>query len=411
MKSTAIVLGGTSPHAELIRRLKKRGFYTILVDYLENPPAKKEADLHLPVSTMDYDAVYDVAKKYNACIVISSCVDQANVTACYVNEKLNLPLPYSFDTASKISNKGYMKKMMKKYGIPTSEYLYLEKGEKLGDFKLKYPIMVKPADACAASGVKKAYTREEAEKYLEDAKRISRNGRAIIEEFVEGDEVSIYSFVNNENVDIIMIAQRFSVIEGENKVLKCYATLAPANMTSIAYAKIQDAANKIAKAFELKNTPLHIQVLINGEDISVIEFAPRVGGGISYQTILENTGFDMLEASVDSFLQIPVKQQYYAPKEYYSINIVYAKPGIFDRMTGAEELLTEGIIEHVFYHKTKGMTVTDDRASGGRIAAIIIKAKDKQVLLDKISLTMDKIQVYDVNGRPIMRKDLYLRDF
>ena len=46
-KKTAIVLGGTSPHAELIKKLKHRGYYIILVDYLENPLAAKVADEHI----------------------------------------------------------------------------------------------------------------------------------------------------------------------------------------------------------------------------------------------------------------------------------------------------------------------------------------------------------------------------
>ena len=45
-KPIAIVLGGTNPHIELINNLKARGFYTILLDYFENPPAKNVADLH-----------------------------------------------------------------------------------------------------------------------------------------------------------------------------------------------------------------------------------------------------------------------------------------------------------------------------------------------------------------------------
>ena len=36
---TVIVLGGTAPHIELIKQLKSRGYYVILVDYLDNPPA------------------------------------------------------------------------------------------------------------------------------------------------------------------------------------------------------------------------------------------------------------------------------------------------------------------------------------------------------------------------------------
>ena len=46
-KKTAIILGGTIPHCELIQQLKSRGYYTILVDYYDNPPAKVYADMHI----------------------------------------------------------------------------------------------------------------------------------------------------------------------------------------------------------------------------------------------------------------------------------------------------------------------------------------------------------------------------
>ena len=40
-KPVAIILGGTFPHIELINNLKKRCYYTILIDYLDNPTAKE----------------------------------------------------------------------------------------------------------------------------------------------------------------------------------------------------------------------------------------------------------------------------------------------------------------------------------------------------------------------------------
>jgi len=410
-KKTAVVLGGTSPHAELIRKLQNRGYYTILVDYLENPPAKKQADLHIQESTLDNEMVYSIAKEYGADIVISACVDQANITACYVNEKLGLTRPYSYELALNITNKGYMKKVMFDNDIPTSKYVYLEKGESLENTDLRYPVIVKPADSCAASGVKKAYTEEEMLRYLKDAQNISRNGRAVVEEFVNGIEVSVYSFVSGGKANIVMISQRMSVIEGEDQVLKCYATLAPAPLSEKAYEKIETACTQIAQAFGLDNTPLHVQVLIDNDDIDIIEFAPRVGGGISYKTIFENTGFDILEATIDSYLQIPVELSYEKPKYYYTVNLIYGIPGVFDRIEGAEELIADGTIESLHYHKTKGMHITDDRASGGRAGAFLVKSESKEELLSRIAKAMEKLEVYDNQGKKIMRKDLYLKDF
>ncbi len=304
-----------------------------------------------------------------------------------------------------------MKQVMYEHGIPTSRYIYLEKSEEPQGLRLRYPVMVKPADSCAASGVKKAYNEEEMLAYLADAKIISRNGRTVVEEFVEGLEVSVYAFVADERAHIIMISQRMSVIEGNEQVLKCFATLAPAQMSQRAFQKIETAVIDIAQAFDLNNTPLHVQVLINGDDISIIEFAPRVGGGISYQTILDNTEFDILEATIDSYLQIPVTPHYVAPKNLYTVNLIYGVPGEFDHLEGAEELVKDGIIESIHFHKTKGMHISDDRASGSRIAAFLVKAETKDDLLWKIKTAMGRMEVYDPDGISIMRKDLYLKYF
>lgn len=76
-RPVAIVLGGTVPHKELIEQLKKRGYFTILVDYLQNPPAKAVADIHIQESTLDKEKVLEIAKEYHASLTICGCVDQA----------------------------------------------------------------------------------------------------------------------------------------------------------------------------------------------------------------------------------------------------------------------------------------------------------------------------------------------
>ena len=123
-KPIAIVLGGTFPHIELIKNLQQRGYYAVLVDYLDHPPAKDFADEHLQESTLDQDRVLDIAQSRGAKLVISTCIDQANVTACYVAEKLGLPAPYSYETALSVTNKGLMKEKMVKCLIQVFQILF-----------------------------------------------------------------------------------------------------------------------------------------------------------------------------------------------------------------------------------------------------------------------------------------------
>lgn len=409
-RPVAIVLGGTSPHIELIRQLQDRGYFVVLADYLDNPPAKQFADLHEQVSTMDNDAVLETAKKYDAKLVISACVDQANITACYVAEQLGLTKPYSYKTASQITNKGIMKKTMVENHIPTTRYIYLEAGEEPTDFDLQFPVMIKPADSCASSGVKKAGNMEELKQFLSEAKQVSRTGRTVVEEFFSGVEVSAYCFVKDRKANIIMVSERLSVIEGEDQVLKCYATITPPAVSDAAMEKLKDAATKIAEAFGLDNTPLHVQALIDADKISIIEFAPRVGGGISYRTIRDNTGFDIISATIDSYLEKKVDLRYSEIAYCYSVNLIYGVPSVFDRVEGAEALIDEGVIESIHYHKTKGMRIYADRASGGRIAAFLVKGKDRAEVCEKVAYAMERMEAYDEENNKIMRKDLYIRN-
>lgn len=406
---TAIVLGGTNPHIELIHQLQGRGYYVVLVDYLNHPPARDHADLHVQESTMDPEKVLEVARAINASLVISACVDQANVTACYVAEQLGITKPYSYEVARNIANKGHMKEMMLKYGVPTTRHIYLEAGSEPGELDLRFPVMVKPADSCAASGVKKAKDREEMERFWNEARTVSRTGRTIIEEVALGAEVSAYCFIENHEAHIIMISERLSVIEGERQVLKCYATLTPPRITDKAIQKIKEAANAIARAYGLNNTPLHVQALCDGDDINIIEFAPRVGGGISYETIRDNTGFDIISATIDSYLEHPITPVYHPVANYFSVNNIYGVPGVFDRLEGAEEMIAQGVIRSIHYHRSSGTVIDDSRASSSRIAAFVAGGSTMQEMKERIAYAMDHINAYDPDGNSVMRKDLYFK--
>jgi biotin carboxylase len=406
MKS-ALILGGTVPHMELIRQLKERGYYTILIDYLDNPPAKDVADEHIKESTLDSEKVLKIAEMKKADLVISGCVDQANITACYVMEKMNKHVPYSYDIAKKITNKGYMKKVMSENDIPTSKYIYINnKNDIPKDIHISYPVMVKPADSNSANGVKKAYNENEMYQYLNEALQISRNEKGIVEEYIEGKEISAYCFVKNKKAKLLMTAERLSVIEGDEKVIKCYASIAPAKISKKAHQRAEDIATKIAKAFNLDNTPLFFQGIVKGDEIYVIEFAPRVGGGISYKTIRNNTGFDIISATIDSYLGQEAEYHYHEPKHIYSVNTIYGKDSIYDHMEGAQKLIDGGTIEDIFYHKKSGATLDNSRASSSRIGAFIVKADDEAEMFEKVHRAYEALDAKDENGRSIIRREL-----
>ena len=401
-----IVLSGTDGHIKLFEHLKSRGFQTILVDYLDAPLAKEYADIHLQISTYDKEAVLRAAEEYNVAAVMTATADQVNTTACYVAEKLGLPKPYSFATAERIINKAEMKRAMIENGIPTTRYKYLEETDSFDGIDLKFPVVTKPIDSHGASGVKVARNREEMEKFLQEAREFSRTGRVLVEEYFCGTEVSVYTVVKDGKANIIMISERQNVNEGSAQVMKCYATVTPPNISAKAIEKIQNASDAIAKEFELLNTPLHVQAIVNGDDISIIEFAARVAGGLSTSIIRNHIGLDLLDVSIDSWLNREFHVFTKPLDQFYAVNLIYGTDGVYDHIEGIEKFIDAGVIEEFHCFRKKGARISGEKANSCRVAAFISSGKTREALRKTAEEVFSHITVVGENGLDLTRRDL-----
>ena len=402
----ALVLGGTDDHIALICNLKRQGYYTILIDYYDNPPAKQVADLHVKESILDKERVLEIARGLDVDLVISSCIDQALVTACYVAHKLNLPAPFGFGTALAVTNKGLMKSRMVECGIPTSKFFLVNDDLNINDCPFDFPVMVKPVDSNGSFGVKKANNMEELRQHMRAAIEISRTDTAIVEEFVEGIEVSVDCFIQSGQAKILMMGQVFKK-QVDASTLLIYQTLFPAPISQAAKANIQDIANKISSHFKLDNSPLLIQTLVKGDEVNVIEFSPRIGGGSKYRTIQHFTGFDILDASVQSFLGNQVSVICEPSRFLYSRNHIYADPGFFRDIVNYKELLDQGVIEEIVFFKTKGSEIGPELASRNRVGSFLVKAETRTKVFEKVAKAVEVLDVLDIDGNSIMRKDIF----
>lgn len=401
-----LVLGGGADQIDLIQDLKERGYFTILVDYYENPIAKSYADKHICESTLDQEKVLEIAKCEKVENIITACTDQALLTVAFVAEKLGFKTQFSVSQAKEVTNKLYMKSIMLSNGIPTSRYLDTDTIDDL-NMDLCYPLMIKPADCNGSFGVRKANNENDLKSFFQYASQASRTGRAIIEEFKEGIEVGIDCYILDGKAQILMMGQVNKKKIGEN-VLLIYQTIIPAKISECAKNRIQKIANAIAKAFDLNNTPLLIQTLVNDDEVNVIEFAPRIGGASKHRTIHIKTGFDILHANIGSSIlgEVPVIRTEVNPY-MYSRNHIYAYPCIFDRIDNYLFLIENGIIEELIPFKTSGMSVGEHMASRDRVGSFLVKGKTERELHEKIMKTINTIAVLDMKGNNVIKKEIY----
>lgn len=401
----AMIIAGGIPQMELLRQLKERKIETVLLDGNENCLARAIPDKFYKVNIFNIEDVKKIAVDEKVDFIITVCADQVLLVVAEVSEMLGLPCYIGYKQAQDVSDKIRMKKVFKENKIPTTKYLELESLDMNEIAKLNYPLVVKPVDAYSSKGVRKAETEKELIAYYNEAKKISRSGGVIVEEFFEGEEISVDAFVLNGKAHILSITNSEKVKDKDRFVI--FRGRYPAAIPNTIRNQIEDVTQKIADSFGLVNSPLLVQLLHNNENISVLEFCARTGGNMKWLLIKNSCGVDVITATIDITLGLVPD---ITPKEVNNNVVVndfiYCKPGVFDHFEGFDELVEKGIINEFHPVRTKGTEMHGVTSSSDRIAGMNIIADSVDEYNKKLRIILDQIAVIDTEGNDMTRRDL-----
>ena len=189
-------------------------------------------------------------------------------------------------------SKAYMKNILKKYNIPTAAFIETSNKQDAYDFidgMKNLPIVVKADGLCGGKGVIIAQSKEEAKKTVDDMLNGEAFGEAgekvIVEEFLDGYELSVFAICDGENYKILPAAQDHKRVgdgdTGPNTGgMGAYAPTPLVN--DEIYKKLEDRVIKpTLKGMQEENAPfegvLFIGVMVvKGEPI-VLEYNVRFG--------------------------------------------------------------------------------------------------------------------------------------
>ena len=400
----ALVLAAGLPQIALIKELKSRGIYVVLVDYYPNPIAKPYADKFYQISTLDIPAVTQVAKEETVDFILTVCTDQALLTVSKVSETLGLPCYIDYQTGLNVTNKSYMKQVFEKNNISTARFAIMEQLDPQKISHLQYPLIVKPVDCNSSKGVQRVNDLDSLKTAFSEAVRLSRTDNAIVEEFIEGQELSVDVYVENGTAHILATSQLDKIPEKDKFII--FRSKAPSYLSRVVHDKIQTAAQQIADAFSIYNGPMLIQLIQSDSNIYILEFSARTGGGEKFATIKRLSGFDVIKAVVDLTMGNIPHVEIATNSLFYASEFIYCKPGVFDRIVGLEELQKSDNITDFYLFKTSGSIMDGINSSGDRVAGFSIYAQTKEELEEKHNIILKKLQVLDTNGNNIMRYDL-----
>lgn len=405
-----LVLAGGFDQIALIEEFKSRGYTVYLADYFADPPAKEYADKHFQVSTLDEEAVYQIAKEEKADLITTACTDQALLTVAVVSERLGLPCYLSSETARNVTNKAYMKRIFSEFEVPTAEWKVLEQESDLGNLlshPLKYPLIVKPCDCNSSKGITKVKNDLDLRNAVIQAFQLSRSGKVIVEEYIEGEEVSIDVWRDCEGAKILAVS-RTDKIKNQSENFTIYQSSYPVGISEKLVGEIQKTAEKICDAFELRNCPVLIQAILYADQLSVIEFSARMGGGSKYKLIEYMANIDIMKLYVNCVLGDI--SQIVTPKKSgknIELNYVYADNGTFSKLCGFQTFLQSGKIKELFQYKKEGSIIEKKTTSSDRILGFLIEEDSLKKLKEVKREIIENVDILDNNGNSMMYKKCF----
>lgn len=355
---------------------------------------------NVAISVMDFDALINFAKKEKIDLTVVGMDDPlvGGIVDRFEAEGLRVFGPRK-NAAILEGSKAFSKDLMKKYGIPTAAYENFNDPQKAIKYleTANYPIVLKADGLALGKGVLICKTFEEAKSGIEELMIDKSFGDAgntiVIEEFLQGREVSVLSFVDGTHYALMTSAQDHKRAKDGDEGLNTggMGTFSPSPFYTEEvdryckeniYQKTVDAMR--AEGREFKGI-IFYGLMLTKSGVKVLEYNARFGDPETQVVLprMENDIIDVFEACIDGCLdKIDLKFE-----DNAAVCVVLASDGYplkyekGKKITGLENF--EGKTDIFAFHAGTKKVNGDVLTNGGRVLGITTTAPTLKEARDK----------------------------
>lgn len=378
MNKKIMILGASILQLPAIQKAMDMGLQVIAVDM--NPNA---VGFSLPgviaevVSTNDIPAVLNAAEKHNIDGVMTLASDMPVKTVAAVAKAFGL-CGISEDTALRATNKAYMRSALKKHGVSVPRFYKVSDSVQYVEAVKKFvgSFIVKPVDNSGSRGIVKidpgASEKQLLEAY-EYSRASSRSGDVLVEEYMDGPEVSVETISIDGVCHVIQITDKQTT--GSPHFVET-GHIQPSRLSDEIKLEIEELAKAANRAIGITNGPSHTEIIVTHNGARIVELGARLGGDcIATHLVPLSTGVDMVECCIKMALgekpDICAKHRMGAAIRYFKqhAGTITSISGIdtAEKMDGVQQVC----IVHGF-----GEQVTEITDSGARMGFVIAQGAD-----------------------------------
>jgi len=295
-----LVLGAGPAQLGLLAAARERGLFVIALDRDPAAPGFRYADRRAIISTEDEPRIAQLAEAERIDGVISPGIDWPVAIAARVAEKQGLSHPVSGTVASLATSKLRQRERLGEAGVPQPRWQIVTEPNE----RAEVPSVVKAPDRQGQKGLSLVKEAGELRNALENAIAASRSGVAIVEELVEGPEVTVNAVSVGGRFIPLTVTDRLTADPPAFGVALAHAW--PSEVAGDDAARVAEAA---AEALGITDGPTYTQLRIGPDGPQVIELAARLGGGHDAELVKAALGVDLnalaLSAALGEELEAP----------------------------------------------------------------------------------------------------------
>ena len=386
-----MIVGASVLQLPAILKAKEMGLYVGVADYNPQAIGIQYANEFFNASTMDEDAVLSAALKFKPDGIMTLATDMPMRGVAKVSEKLGLH-NISYETAIKATDKFEMIKAFKAYDVASPWFYTVDSLEELKvlESQLSYPCIMKPTDNAGSHGVVLAHGFEDLLQSYDYSRASARHGRVIIEEYLQGDEVSVEVMVVDGKVNILQITDKLTT--GAPHFVEMGHSQ-PSRHPFETQQAIKELAIQACKAVGIDQGPAHVEMMVTKRGPVMIELGARMGGdNITTSLVPLSTGVDMVKATIDVAMgnQPDIEPCLHCGS---AIRYIAAPEGIIKSIAGIDEAKMLQGVRDVIMTKVVGEPSTAIQCSNDRIGSVITQAETAEKAVRVCEEALAKIKI------------------
>ena len=390
-----MIIGGGVFQVPVIKIAKSMGLKVVVTDYNPESEGILLADYPIEVSTRNINLTVNTAKQFHMSCPLDGVMTvgtDASQTVAAVADALNLPgIP--FEVAERATDKIKMRQVLQEKGVPVPQFRpvwTLDEGrEALNSMEL--PLVIKPCDNMGARGVRKIERPDDLMLAFREAKEASISGKLVIEEFMEGPELSLDALVYKEDIHITGVADR--IIERSPYFVEVGHTL-PSNLPEQQIEQTIEVFKQAIRALGIDTGAAKGDIKITSDGPKIVEIAARLSGGwMSAYTYPLSSGVNLYKAAI----QVALGESPDGLKPKTTLiaaeRSLIPPPGKILSIRGVEDARKIKGVREIILMKEAGDWVEEPKSNMGKVGYVITVAKTREEAIRINDLARETIQI------------------